>query len=821
MFRYIFFAAFLTGFTTVHAENGICVDGKKHYRTTLRHIEGGGIGYKDGYTTLEAFLASDPSKWVVTPFLDMRGHLFNNGKWVTNIGSGLRSLLKNRVYGINAYYDYRNGGRLHANQIGVGLETLGEVIDFRINGYLPVGSKISDPYGSKFGAFSSNYMLLSQKYQSAMKGSDAEFGFHFGKPGLFDFYAAAGPYYFIGKKAPVTWGGKARIAGTFKETLTLEISDSYDRTFHNKFQGQISLTFLFGPKSKIKEKRNNCKVPNTLNDRMLQPVGRQEIIVMDSVRRDNVAIDPSTDLPYNFVFVDNTSSSEGTYESPYHSLIQAQENSSPNDIIYVFPGDGTTRGMDSGITLKENLKFWGSGVSHKIQTSQGMISIPALSASLPTITNMNIDTDRNAITVVSNNAISGFNITSAGNDAIYGADSQNLDVSFCTITGTNTYPIAATSLGESIISISNNQFLDNVDGIILTLNGTSTVSCLNNVFKNQTSEVSVPIHIVTSNNTSSIYITNNIFDNNTTGSIRFTLNQVLSLSTAIYGNAFTNNGDGNVTSLGSNIFMISSGTNDFCSIALENNTFSGNASNSLYLYYEGAFRALEAEITGNTMSNNGGFGLVFGTPVDSFTFVASNNSITGTLNDGIAFLNIVDSLTRTGSITINNNTISDLGAYANGISISQNFTDLNLAIVNNRIDNCAGTGIFTYPQTKIESLTMNISDNIITNCQNAGSNDSSGINIQRYRTLRGSVINNTLTDNNLPKVVTIDSGLVSPRTCITLTGNSSSNYYLTNPEGGLFNLSPCNVDAVNVGVIYTSDSINLVQSCSNPTPCAP
>ncbi len=449
MFRFIFGAVVLSGFTTAYAKEKICADGKQHYRTTLRHIESGGIGYEDGYTTLEAFFASDPSQWTVTPFLDVRGHVFNNGKCAANVGAGLRGLWKNRAYGINTYYDYRNAGHLHSNQVGVGLETLGELFDFRINGYLPVGAKISDPYHTAFRKFSGHHMILSQKYQSAMKGADAEFGFHFGKSKSFDFYAAAGPYYFIGEKAPVTWGGKARIQGVFKDILTLEISDSYDRTFHNNFQGQISLTYSFGPKSKIKKQGRTCEVADTLNDRMLQSVGRQEIIVIDKVRKNTVAIDPATGLPYFFVFVNNTSHSDGTYESPYHSFAQAQANSSPYDIIYVYPGDGTTTGMDSGIALQPNQKLWGSGISHSIKTSQGTVSIPAQSSSAPTITNTDINTDGNAITLATNNAISGFIITSAYNDAIFGADPQSLDVSSCTFTNTTTFAIEASFSGDA------------------------------------------------------------------------------------------------------------------------------------------------------------------------------------------------------------------------------------------------------------------------------------------------------------------------------------------------------------------------------------
>ena len=74
-------------------------------------------------------------------------------------------------------------------------------------------------------------MLLSQKVRSAMKGMNAEFGWRFGKYKCLDFFAAAGPYYYVGKVAPSTVGGRARISTTYNNILSLELSDSYDRTF--------------------------------------------------------------------------------------------------------------------------------------------------------------------------------------------------------------------------------------------------------------------------------------------------------------------------------------------------------------------------------------------------------------------------------------------------------------------------------------------------------------------------------------------------------------------------------------------------------------
>ncbi|MDP1834675.1 MAG: right-handed parallel beta-helix repeat-containing protein [Chlamydiales bacterium] len=811
MFRLIFLALILSlsGFASA----------SQPYRAAFRHIEGGGIGYKDGYTTLEMFMSSDEGQWDVTPFFDARSHVFNNGKWATNIGCGIRAPRGNHVYGINTYYDYRNGGRLRSNQLGLGLEALGELFDFRINGYLPVGKTTGSPYDPIFGTFSGNNLLISQKYQCAMKGTDAEVGYHFGKFESLNFYAAVGPYYFKGSVGHGAGGAKARVSCTLKDVLTLEISDSYDRTFHNKFQGQLSLNFPFGPQSNSREQKRIYYAANTLNDRMLQPVARQEIIVMDNPRKNNLAIDPATGLPLIFVFVNNTGMSNGTFESPYHSLAQAQDNSSPNNIIYVFPGDGTTAGMDSGIFLKPNQKFWGSGVSHSVLTPVGTITIPALSSSSPIITNTNIDTDGNAVTLAANNEISGFTISSALNDAIYGTDLQSLDVSYCTFKNTTTYPIEAYFSGNTSISLTNNRFLDNVNGVFLNLNGTSSVLCSNNIFRGQTSVSSTPLEIVANSNMFAASIENNLFDSNTTGSIRFNLDNAVNANINILGNTIINNGTGSQASLGSSLVVLSSGTIDNCSIALRNNIFTGNTSNSLYLHTSGAFGTLGVTASANTMSNNGGSGLVLATPANILLLTATNNVITGCSDNGIAVIS--SGSTAIGDITISDNIISGIGNASNGIAINQDFSALSLSISDNEIIGCEGTGIVSYAPTGIGLFILDISGNTINNCQNLSSNAASGIDIEQYSFLDASITDNTLADNT-GVAVTIGSTLPNPSACVTLTDNdSSTGYLLINPVDGLFNLDPCDVDSTNVGTINTSGTITPVQSCPDAAPCPP
>jgi hypothetical protein len=276
-------------------------------------------------------------------------------------------------------------------------------MEYRVNGYFPVGGHRSDKYGYKFNSFSGNNILLGQKQKVALKGGDAEVGIHLTQSTKWDLYTGAGPYFFAAGGAH-GWGGKVRLLGRFKEYISLEASYSYDRIFHNVVQGTIGFNYAFG--KKLSRKDRNCPQQNDLMlSRAAFAPYRFEIPVVKKVRKNVKAIDPATGKPWQVWFVNNTSSSAGTYQSPFPTLAMAQAASSPNDIIYVFPGDGTTKGMNTGIALQNGQKLFGSSVAHKIKTTKGKITIPTFSATAPTITNT-----ASVVTLASGNEVSGMNI---------------------------------------------------------------------------------------------------------------------------------------------------------------------------------------------------------------------------------------------------------------------------------------------------------------------------------------------------------------------------------------------------------------------------
>ena len=260
-----------------------------------------------------------------------------------------------------------------------------------------------------------------------MKGIEGDVGFLIAKTKNFGLDSLVGSYYFegFGKRAI---GGKVRVTANITDYLTVGGQASYDNLFHERFEGLFSLNVPFGPKSP-KEKgcaAKSCNNPELINHKLVQGVDRNEIIVLDnkriikelpveiitsgsggSITELIVAINPNTGMPWVFWFVNNTSTSNGTFESPYPTLALAQTNSSPNDAIYVYAGDGTGMGMSAGIVLKSNQKFWGAGNDQLLPTTVGTVTIPAQGVGKPQVTNAT-----NVVTCADANEIAGIHLIS-------------------------------------------------------------------------------------------------------------------------------------------------------------------------------------------------------------------------------------------------------------------------------------------------------------------------------------------------------------------------------------------------------------------------
>lgn len=243
-------------------------------RLSLFHTGGKGVGYKKPYSSIDFFISPDFK--FCRPFLDVRGHAFNDGKLAFNGGGGVRFICGERIHGFNAYADYRKTEHRHYSQIGLGLESIGVFWDARVNGYLTIGRR-------KSNEFITNNRL---EQEFTMQGLNAEIAAHLGY-NCIEFYSAMGPYYFSGNGRDAV-GGQARFQAILEQVLSLEVIGTYDNTFGAIVQGRVGLSFPFpfGPFTQ----KNVCEdlyygnIFEILQERIFQPVYRNEIIVIDRRR---------------------------------------------------------------------------------------------------------------------------------------------------------------------------------------------------------------------------------------------------------------------------------------------------------------------------------------------------------------------------------------------------------------------------------------------------------------------------------------------------------------------------------------------------------
>jgi hypothetical protein len=210
-------------------------------RFSARHVAGEGVGHTNSYSSLDWFLPllpaeSDSTMW----FGDFRGLIFNDGEFGSNVGTGYRWFVEdqNRIYGINGYWDTRNDNSLLFNQIGIGVESLGQHFDFRANGYTPA---VNDAYQHQVGNahFQDNRLFVPST--AALSGMDAEAGVN-----LPTFYQIStslfgGGYYYDSNHTIAAAGWRVRAEAMFRDFFIVGVSVQDDELFGQTVNGMIEL----------------------------------------------------------------------------------------------------------------------------------------------------------------------------------------------------------------------------------------------------------------------------------------------------------------------------------------------------------------------------------------------------------------------------------------------------------------------------------------------------------------------------------------------------------------------------------------------------
>jgi hypothetical protein len=339
-------------------------------RFSVKHREHKGVGYDQGYSTASLFL-SPRRGGLGLSFIDARLHVFNNMDLASNVGIGSRFSDRQQTYlfGMNAYYDYRNSYLMTTHQLSGGCEILSPRMDIRVNGYYPfIGTYYDEDIA--FSEFRKHAAYVKQKVHYALPCVDAEAGFTLPDP--FDqigLYLSLGYYYLFkqqgfNKSAGHVSGGRVRMTASPSDYMSLGVEYTYDALFGSRANGFLALNIPLGSTRSYKQVTEKHQIPWI--QIKTQDVIRNEIIPI--VKKQHCFVHLNGEgKPLHFVFVNNkkggdAKAEEGTFEHPYTTLGLAQEHSSEGDIIYVFPGDGSSKGYDKGFVLKREQILTSAGV---------------------------------------------------------------------------------------------------------------------------------------------------------------------------------------------------------------------------------------------------------------------------------------------------------------------------------------------------------------------------------------------------------------------------------------------------------------------------
>jgi len=328
-------------------------------------------------------------------FASVRGFRAGTDGWGLNAGGGLRYYSEkwDRIFGINAFYDYDNSSGGLFREVGFGLETLGELWDMRANAYIPHGNteqllKTELVEGSQ--RFVDHRLLYDNllTFGNALRGVDWELGIPIpGRiPRRHNLKAFGGWYYFSGSATEGFAGWKARAQADVVQNLTVQLDVANDQVFDT--------TVVFGATWTYGGFRQPEDQKRSQMDRMTEMVRRSynvNVALTPVLDPGKVAVNPLTGDPYFFEHVASYASAigaNGTVENPWRTLEEAETALNaiipdPADragnIIFVHANSVYNTAPDNAVTLIPTVRILGEGdgVTHLVRVPElGNIRLP-------------------------------------------------------------------------------------------------------------------------------------------------------------------------------------------------------------------------------------------------------------------------------------------------------------------------------------------------------------------------------------------------------------------------------------------------------------
>ena len=429
----------------------------------------------------------------------------------TNLTLGYRSLdsAGDRIFGGYISYDSQDTGNNRFNQLGFGVERIGEDWDIRLNGYVPIGenrkqvgstvSTTSNATISDF-AFQGHLLLFSgtqtrqdtSQYEAAMLAIDGEAGGKLLEISDFGQVRGYGGLYYLDAASSTALGWRARLEARALNNYTVGLGVQHDAVFGTNFVFNFGVNFGGSDREK-KEDRLLARLGEFVTRNNAIIVDEQTEITTSTETFETIALNPATGEQWFFQHISNTGNTEGdgTFENPFGTISEgineanANSTSNQNEIVYVQFGNNPTNNTE--ITIPDNIQLLSIAPIQTIDTQEGTIQLPSSGAGTSQRPQINA-----TVNMGNNSVLSGFDINNVTGDGTTSGDGINAsNVTGFTITENSVSNVPRFGIfvgvndGSAIgnISITNNTVsnVDNVnsadgrDGIFVGASNSSTI----------------------------------------------------------------------------------------------------------------------------------------------------------------------------------------------------------------------------------------------------------------------------------------------------------------------------------------------------------
>ncbi len=373
---------------------------------------GDGLGFDKGFTDVEWMIPIKVDDSFDILFGEAHMLIHDDGQIGANFNLAYRvyNTSDNRIYGVYGFFDYTPTRLNMFGQIGLGVESLGPILDFRGNVYIP------DLYGIR-GSLPNEFVghnMIVNRADVAMTGGDLEMGLNLPEVLNVRSRVYGGGYYFNGHGNGNATGWKVRGEAELNRSAWVDVRLQDDNLFGRTLS--VGMTFRYShrflghqPATETMDHKffrtRGVNYSGDISDRLTDPIARVQNILR--VRDSGEIATDTLGNPINFLHVANGGVGPGTIESPYGSLTAAlADGDAATSVIYT-PFGGT---FVEDVTLIDGATVLSNGPVQTVATQYGNQQLPYSGSSVDL---SNLPTITGNVTLANNVLFSGFDITGA------------------------------------------------------------------------------------------------------------------------------------------------------------------------------------------------------------------------------------------------------------------------------------------------------------------------------------------------------------------------------------------------------------------------